>query len=57
MVKVRIIQAGICTCEVEVKRAWYMPWQTVYDRGLGLPWRGSGAEARELRRKLLEEYE
>lgn len=54
MAKVRIVQAGICSYEVEVKRAWYLPWQTVY---VGcLPWRGSGAEARELRRKLLEEY-
>ena len=55
MAKVRIIQAGICLYEVEVKRAWYLPWQTVYDRGLRLPWRGSYAQAKKIKAKILEE--
>lgn len=55
MVKVRIVQAGICTYEVEVKRAWYLPWTTVYDRGLCLPWRGSFAQAKKIKAKFLEE--
>lgn len=35
--KVRIVSVGFF-CEVEVKRAWYLPWATVYDGCL--PWRG-----------------
>jgi hypothetical protein len=54
MVKVRIVQAGICSCEVEVKRAWYLPWATVYDGCL--PWRGSYAQAKEIKLKILEKY-
>ena len=57
MTKVRIVPAGICSYEVEVKRQWYLPWQTVYDRGLGLPWRGPFAEAKRIKAKILEEYE
>lgn len=53
MVKVRIVQAGICSCEVEVKRAWYLPWATVYDGCL--PWRGSYAQAKKIKTKILEE--
>ena len=40
MVKVRIVQATIGYYEVEVKRAWYLPWATVYDDaclGVDLP--------------------
>lgn len=55
MAKVRIIQVGICLYEVEVKYAWYLPWQTVYDRGLHLPWRGLYAQAKKIKAKILEE--
>lgn len=54
MVKVRIIQATIGCYEVEVKQAWYLPWATVYDGCF--PWRGSYAQAKELKCKLLERY-
>ena len=56
MAKVRIIQAGICLYEVEVKRAWYLPWQTVCDRGLYLPWRGSYEQAKKIKAEMLEKY-
>lgn len=49
--KVRIVQGGICSCEVQVKLAWYMPWQSVYD-GV-LPWRGSYEQARRIKAKIL----
>lgn len=52
--KVRIVQAGICLYEVEVKRAWYLPWATVYDGCL--PWRGSFANAKKIKAKILEDY-
>lgn len=55
MIKVRIVQAGICLYEVEVKRAWYLPWATVYDGCL--PWRGSFAKAKKIKAKILEDYE
>lgn len=54
MVRVRIVQAGICSCEVEVKRAWYLPWATVYDGCM--PWRGSFAQAKKIKAKILEDY-
>ena len=50
MSRVRIVQGGIGTYEVQVKRAWYLPWVTVYD-GM-FPWRGSGKQAKELADKL-----
>ena len=54
MIKVRIVQATIGYYEVEVKRAWYLPWATVYDGCL--PWRGSAKQAQELKVKLLLRY-
>lgn len=54
MAKVRIVQAAIGYYEVEVKRAWYLPWDTVYD-GCS-PWRGSAKQAQELKAKLLLLY-
>lgn len=52
--KVRIVQAGIGLYEIEVRRAWYLPWQTVYDGCL--PWRGSYAQAVKIKLKILEKY-
>lgn len=54
MTKVRIIQATPSYCEVQVKRAWYLPWATVYDGCL--PWRGTAEQARKLREKLIIRY-
>ena len=54
MIKVSIVQATIGYYEVEVKRAWYLPWATVYDGCL--PWRGSAKQAQELKVKLLLRY-
>lgn len=45
----------VYSCEVEVKRAWYLPWTTVYDGCL--PWRGSFAEAKKIKAEILEEYD
>lgn len=52
--KVRIIQVENNLCEIEVKKAWYSPWKTVYDGCL--PWRGSYAQAVELKFKILKKY-
>ena len=54
MVKVRIVQATIVYYEVEVHRALYLPWATVYDGCM--PWRGSAKQAQELKVKLLLRY-
>ena len=48
--KARVVQGGIGTYEVQVKQAWYLPWQTVYD-GM-FPYRGSLKKAQELATKL-----
>jgi len=39
---------------IAVKLTWYLPWQTVYDGCL--PWRGSYAQAKEIKLKILEKY-
>lgn len=52
--KVRIVSVGFF-CEVEVKRAWYLPWATVYDGCM--PWRGSFAQAKKIKTKILEDYD
>lgn len=54
MARVRIVPATLGYYEVEIKRAWYLPWATIYD-GI-LPWRGTYKEAKELSLKLLERY-
>lgn len=54
MAKVRIVSATPGYYEVEVKRAWYLPWATMYDGCL--PWRGTLKQAKELKMKLLELY-
>ncbi len=48
--KARIVQGGIRTCEIQVKRAWYLPWETLYD-GM-FPWRGSFKDAQKIVNKL-----
>ncbi|GEM_PF-1202039 len=48
--KVRIVQGGIGTYEVQVKQAWYLPWATAYDGPL--PFRGTYRQAKELANKL-----
>ncbi|WP_163629212.1 hypothetical protein [Paludibacter sp. 221] len=48
--KARVVQGGIGTYEVEVKAAWYMPWQPVYD-GM-FPFRGSYSEAKKIADKF-----
>lgn len=52
--KVRIVQGGIGTYEVETKSSWLSPWKTVYDGFL--PWRGSFAKAQKLKVKILTKY-
>lgn len=54
MAKVRIVPATPGYYEVEVKRAWYLPWATMYDGCF--PWRGTFKQAKELKMKLLERY-
>lgn len=54
MAKVRITPATPGYYEVEVKRAWYLPWETAYDGCL--PWRGTFKQAKELKIKLLKRY-
>lgn len=44
--KAKIVNDGIGTYEVRVKRSWLSPWATVYD-GM-FPWRGSYKQARKL---------
>lgn len=45
----------ITFCEVEAKRAWYLPWATLYDRCF--PWRDSFAQAKKIKAKILEDYD
>jgi hypothetical protein len=52
--KVRIVQGGIGTYEVQIKKAWYLPWATIYDGFL--PWRGSLSEAQKIKEKLILKY-
>jgi len=48
--KTRIVQGGIGTYEVQVKRAWYLPWEDVYN-GM-FPFRGSYKECKKIVEKL-----
>lgn len=50
MAEAGIVQAAVGYYEVEVKRAWHLPWDTAYDGCL--PWRGSARQAQELKAEL-----